>query len=335
MGCELVAKLTPQEDLAAWREEQRRGLGGNDAGAILGVHPFHSALDVFNEKLGQAPPQTTTPLMRRGVKLEAIAADEYAEATGIRLQRGHAKLPVGILADSERPFMRMNFDRVVMGKRALAEIKVVSLKVYAEMKAQGLRQYVWVQGQHYLGITGYDQVVFIIFSPERWEFLGQEQGGIWVDRDDDFIGMERERLSEFWHQHILTGLPPLDAPAPLDAEKIPQVSAGEIVNMDSPEWDEAALLLREAKEIIAGGEQLEDQAKARLQEMMAGAGAQVATGGCLKALHWKWAKPRETWDAKGMAALLTKVGQDVEPYRKLSAPRRPFKPYFNKEEDSL
>ncbi len=336
MPAELVAKLTPQDDLPAWLEEQRKGLGGNDAGAILGVHPFHSPLDVFNEKLGQPLPRVVTPLMERGVVLEPIAADEYTKRTGVKLQRGHSGLPVGILADSERPYLRGNFDRVVVGKRALAEIKVVSLRVWAEMKALGLRQYVWVQGQHYLGISGYDQICFIIFSPERWEFLGQEQGGIWVDRDDEFISLERERLAEFWHNNVLAGLPPLEPPDPADAEKIPEVPVSEIVTMDGPEWAEAALLLREAREILAGGKELEAQAQARLQEMMTAAGAQVAQGGCLKAVHWKHAKPRETWDGPAMASKLSALGVAPAKYKKVGKPSRPFKPYFHKtEEESL
>lgn len=318
MPPQLVAKLTPQEDLRGWLTEQRNGLGGNDAGAVLGVHPFQSARDVFMSKTSRSElpasraEEAATPLMRRGLKLEAIAADEYTEATGIKLQRGHAGLPVGILADSERPYLRMNFDRVVMGQKALAEIKVVSLKVYAEMRAKGLRQYVWVQGQHYLGVSGYDRMLFIIFSPERWEFLGQDQGGIWVERDDEFISLERERLGEFWHQHVLAGLPPLAAPPSADAEKIPEIPASEIVTMDSPAWAEAADLLREAREIILGGEQLEDVAKKRLQDLMTEAGAQVAQGGCLKAVHWKPSKPRASWDGKAMAPHYVSARNNLE-----------------------
>lgn len=330
MPATLVAKLNPQDDLEAWQAEQRHGLGGNDAGAVLGIHPFMTPADVYNSKLGLLPPVVATPMMRRGVKLEAVAADEYMEATGIELVRGTEDLPEGILADSERPWLIGNFDRVVKGQRDIAEIKVVGLRAYAEMKAKGVRQYVWVQGQHYLGISGYDRVVFIIFSPEQWDFLGREQGGIWIERDEEFIAQERELLGEFWENNVKAGVAPAE-PVDFDAETVPVVPASEIVTMDSPEWAEAALLLKEAKDIIAGGEELEERAQAQLKAMMSRANATVATGGCLKSLHWKPSKARETWDGKAMAAKLTALGQDVRPFKKTGNPSRPFKPYFVKE----
>lgn len=330
MPATLVAKLNPQDNLEEWQAHQRHGLGGNDAGAVLGIHPFMSAADVYNSKLGILPPVAVTPMMRRGVKLEAVAADEYSEATGIELVRGTSELPEGILADSERPWLIGNFDRVVKGQRYIAEIKVVGLRAWAEMKAQGVRKYVWVQGQHYLGISGYDRVLFIIFNAEQWDFLGREQGGIWVERDDEFIDQERELLTEFWEHNVKAGVAPAE-PVDLDAEAIPAVPVSEIVTMDSPEWAEAALLLKEAKDIIAGGKELEEKAQAQLKQMMTEANAGVATGGCLKSLHWKPSKPRETWDGKAMAAALTKLGQDVRPFKKTGNPSRPFKPYFTKE----
>ena len=330
MPATLVAKLNPQDDLEEWQAQQRHGLGGNDAGAVLGIHPFMTAAEVYNSKLGLLPPVATTPQMRRGVKLEAVAADEYTEATGLELVRGTSDLPEGILADSERPWLIGNFDRVVKGQRDIAEIKVVGLRAYAEMKAQGVRKYVWVQGQHYLGISGYDRVLFIIFNAEQWDFLGREQGGIWVERDDEFIAQERDLLTEFWLNNVTAKVAPAE-PVDLDAETIPVVPASEIVTMDSPEWAEAAQLLKEAKDIIAGGEELEERAKAQLKKMMTEARATVATGGCLKSVHWKTSSGRTTWDGKGMAALLTKLGEDVRPFKKTGNPSRPFKPYFQKE----
>ena len=330
MPATLVAKLNPQDNLEEWQAQQRHGLGGNDAGAVLGIHPFMSAADVYNSKLGLLPPVAATPMMRRGVKLEAVAADEYSEATGIELVRGTSELPEGILADSDRPWLIGNFDRVVKGRRDIAEVKVVGLRAWAEMKAQGVRKYVWVQGQHYLGISGYDRVLFIIFNAEQWDFLGRAQGGIWVERDDEFIAQERELLTEFWQDHVKAGVAPAE-PVDLDAEAIPVVPASEIVTMDSPEWIEAAQLLKEAKGIIAGGKELEEKAQAQLKQMMTEANAGVATGGCLKSLHWKPSKPRETWDGKAMAAALTKLGQDVRPFKKTGKASRPFKPYFTKE----
>ncbi|MDY0364217.1 MAG: YqaJ viral recombinase family protein, partial [Bacilli bacterium] len=40
-------------DNAKWIEERRRGLGGSDIGAILGLSPWKSAFQVYQEKRGE------------------------------------------------------------------------------------------------------------------------------------------------------------------------------------------------------------------------------------------------------------------------------------------
>ena len=44
-------------DRDQWLAERRTGIGGSDAGAILGVNKYRTALDVYLDKTGQAEDQ--------------------------------------------------------------------------------------------------------------------------------------------------------------------------------------------------------------------------------------------------------------------------------------
>ncbi len=321
MAAEVAVKLTKDADPEAWRLARRQGLGGSDMAAVLGVHPYKTAEDVYLDKLGLLPEQPPSPAMRRGEVLEPIAADEYQARTGRKLQRGHAGLPTGILAHPEHPWLRANIDRVVMPAedRTLAEIKVPGLPVFAKIKRQGVPPHIQVQGQHYLAVTGYQRVVFIVFNAERWELVDAE-----VERDEEIIGHIIEAGARFWRDHVERRVPP--EPATDEPQvKLPSVSTNDIITMDSPEWAEAVSLLREAKEIIEGGKELEAAAKTSLQKIMEHMGAEVAEGAGAR-IYWRPQKGARYLDVKSLQAAHPEL--DLEPHYKTRKASRPFRAFF-------
>jgi putative phage-type endonuclease len=67
--------------------ERRAGLGGSDVGAILGLSPYRTPVDVYLEKTGRAEPQDETLQMRFGTYAEEFVAREYTAKTGNYVQR--------------------------------------------------------------------------------------------------------------------------------------------------------------------------------------------------------------------------------------------------------
>jgi hypothetical protein len=65
-----------------WLSNRRRHVCSTDAGPILGVGRFHSALDVYAEKIGQGAEVQVTDAMRWGNLLEEACAQAYAQDTG-------------------------------------------------------------------------------------------------------------------------------------------------------------------------------------------------------------------------------------------------------------
>ena len=80
-----LATLTGK--LAQFLAERMTGLGGSDIGAILGLSPYKTPLDVWMEKTGQVAPQESSLQMRFGAMAEQFVADEYEATTGRKTQR--------------------------------------------------------------------------------------------------------------------------------------------------------------------------------------------------------------------------------------------------------
>lgn len=74
--------LTLPDNTPEWHEQRRKGIGGSDIGAILGVSPWNSRDDIFKIKTGQVQPEpqkSGSGALWRGSTWEARIATMYAE----------------------------------------------------------------------------------------------------------------------------------------------------------------------------------------------------------------------------------------------------------------
>ncbi len=79
--------LVDTKDLpeAEWLEYRRRGIGGSDAASILGVSPFHTARDLYYDKLGIVSfedPDGNWVQKKMGHLLEDLVAEIFHVRTG-------------------------------------------------------------------------------------------------------------------------------------------------------------------------------------------------------------------------------------------------------------
>jgi putative phage-type endonuclease len=72
------------ENREEWLAKRRKGIGGSDIPAIMGIDPFRTPLDVYLEKRGLVV-QPETDAMRWGKLLEPIIASEYERLEGVKL----------------------------------------------------------------------------------------------------------------------------------------------------------------------------------------------------------------------------------------------------------
>lgn len=179
-------------------------IGSADAPPILGVPSYgRTALDVWDEKLGQAPPREPSSMMRWGTILEPVIIREYAKATGRTVSRKARQrfLPgypfIGCRIDGDAG------DRLVEAKFSPFEVG------YGEPAdgALGLPLYVRTQVQHQLMVSGYTRCDVPVL------IRGFDLRVFEVDADPVFQADLLEEEADFWHHHVEPRIPPeLDDP---------------------------------------------------------------------------------------------------------------------------
>lgn len=104
-----------------WLNVRRQGIGGSEAGAILGLSPFSSAFSVYAEKIGVKKADEANEAMRIGTDLEPYVAQRFMEATGKRVVNCNY-----VLTNPNYKFMLADVDRLVVGENAGLECKTTS-----------------------------------------------------------------------------------------------------------------------------------------------------------------------------------------------------------------
>lgn len=186
---------------AEWLERRKHSIGGSDAGAILGLSKYSSAMSVWGEKTGRIPPQEDNEAMREGRDLEQYVADRFCEKTGKRVRRCNK-----MLYNPQYPYSHADIDREVIGENAGLECKTMSAP-FAENDLENGNYPASYHAQclHYMAITGADRwyLAILLFGHGLYVFT--------IERTDDVSKtidgiMQAER--EFWEDHVLEDIPP-------------------------------------------------------------------------------------------------------------------------------
>lgn len=194
-----AVRLVNTKDLShdEWLEWRKKGIGGSDVAALLGMSRYKSPLSVYLDKIGELPPLEDNPKMEAGRKLEPIIADWFAEQTGYKVWRQNS-----VFQHKEHDFMLANIDRWLPGQNAGLECKNTS--EYARDDWSGTQaptEYV-LQCNHYMAVTGADRW-FIAVLIGGWDLQWRV-----IERDEQLIQNLIIAESAFWNDHVLARLEP-------------------------------------------------------------------------------------------------------------------------------
>ena len=271
-------------------EERKTGLGGSDMPVLLGVSPFgKTPTDIWREKLGYASPGADTAPMQRGRRLEPVAAEEYAKTTGRNIVTG-----VTLYRHPERPYLIGHVDGLIedeAGWSGVLEIKVPNIQTYLRYKREGLADYVVIQQQAYLAVTGKQWSSAWIWNPELWQGIEVK-----VQRDEQIINLIYSKAEEFWH-YVETNTPPPENGEKTSLPEMPK-HTGEIVSMEDVDvWARAARDLRMASELKDEAERIYEEAKARIVGLM---GPVEAAEGAGVRVYFKEQAGRKSFDKEAL-----------------------------------
>lgn len=189
-----TAGLTHEE----WLRYRKRGIGGSDAGAVCGVNPYRSALEVYLDKTSEnVMEKADNEAMRQGRELEDYVARRFMEATGKKVRRVNA-----MFYDEKHPFMLADVDRMVIGESAGLECKTASPYAASQWEDGKIPPSYLAQCRHYMSVMGTQAwyIAVLIYGTEfKYYRIEREQQEL-----DRLIRTEEN----FWNGHVLTGIMP-------------------------------------------------------------------------------------------------------------------------------
>jgi len=306
------------EQRADFLKRRKKGIGGSDVGAILGVDRYRDALDVYVDKT-QETEDFDNPAMERGRMLEGVVSQKYMLETGKRLKPGKFR------RHRKYPFLIGNPDRIIVAEykpphenvtdgTGVLELKTANQYVFKQMKAEGLPQSYLLQLQHYMGICGVEWGAFGVLCPDPWEFLTFE-----LAFDEQLFEQVADVLERFWTDNVQRGIPPIVLPQ--DWSDAPALEDEDVVMLEDPAWEGAVDLYREAKNMLKLGKEHEDYAKEQMKLLVdfkngvyEGAGARVymREQQGRKSFLQRELAALQPLDPIAMATLLEKAGLDLD-----------------------
>jgi putative phage-type endonuclease len=243
-----------------WLKLRRKGIGGSDVSAILGINPWKTAMDVWLEKTGEftEDEEPGNEKMYWGNVLEDIVAREFAARTGLKVRRRNA-----ILKHKDRSFMLANVDRLVIGHKAGLECKTAG-QYTSDDWAMGVPEYYQAQVQHYMAVTGYPVwYVAVLIGGQEFKYYK-------ITRDNYFIRELIEAESEFWNMVETRTPPPVDgtrASTELIKKLYPEAEKGNEIELPF----EAFELIQQYEKASEEEKQIQlvkDEAANRLKDML-------------------------------------------------------------------
>lgn len=212
----------------AWHHRRATGIGGSEAGTILGLNKFQDAYDLWLIKTGrkEAPDLSDNMAVKMGHALEPIVADLYAEATGkaVVIDETHYR-------HAEYPWLVGNVDRLIEGERRILECKTASGfaakkggfgpgNVYGnngevlELCDEVPESYL-IQVQHYMAVLDYPVADLAVLID------GRDFRIYTIERDDELIAAMVAQVTTFWFDSVIGDAPPATTALPPEPEANP------------------------------------------------------------------------------------------------------------------
>lgn len=295
-----------------WLMQRRKGIGGSDAGALLGLNPYRGAYDVYADKIGMAPPVEDNEAMRQGRDLEAYVAERFEQETGKRVRRRNA-----IITNSEYPFALANIDREIVGEHAGLECKTTSVLNLTRYKNGEFPSEYYCQCMHYLMVTGWDKwyLAVLVYGTDFKIFE--------IERDEDEIAALVEAERRFWEDNVKKGVPPAPSGSDGTDKTISAVypnDNGDIDTVDITPFASEVQRYITLTDRIKTYDREKNAIKQRIQLYMKNAGRAKCD---IAKVSWK-SQTRSRYDTEKLIADFVPDGTDLSAYKKTTT-IRPFR----------
>lgn len=268
-----------------WLRVRETGIGGSDAGAIMGLNPYKSAYTLWAEKTGQVPAAdlSANTVVQMGNVLEPYVAGLFEQEKGLKVHRR------GTLRDDDHPWMLANVDRWIPSENVGLEIKTASTRKKQEWGLEEIPDSYYAQCLHYMAVTGAPYwYIAVLFRDD-----GSYPGAVRIPRID--VDIEELRMAEkaFW-ECVESGKPPKKIDGSESTartlSRLYHDGRADTLALPSEAWE----LVQKYDEYSRQKKEIEEetqQVKNQLMAMMGNAETATIEG---RKITWKAGKPRET-----------------------------------------
>ncbi len=201
-----------------WLEERKKGIGGSDAATILGLNPYKSNIELWEEKTGkrEAVDISERQFVKYGTNMEPILRQSF--------QIKHPEYEIlheenSIIKHNKYPFLFASLDGQLVdketGEMGILEIKTSSIlqSMQKEKWQDKIPDNYYCQILHYLNVTGYSFVH--LFAELTYSDDYQATKTYTIKREDveeDLKLLEQKEI-DFWKNYVEKDVrPPLLLP---------------------------------------------------------------------------------------------------------------------------
>lgn len=217
----MTALATPHTDRDQWLRERRRGIGASEAPVILGL--VGSRLKLYLDKRGELDPEEPNEAMQAGLDLETYIAKLYERRTGMKIVESQV-----CLQHPNMPWMLATIDGVredgrIVEFKTIGEWSVNGKKLGDDGDSETLPDSWTVQVAQQLelarasGISEGTDADVAVLGPTIHRFRVYP-----LRRSADLFDVISPAVNEFWHHHVIPGIPPEDVEA-ADADTLAKV----------------------------------------------------------------------------------------------------------------
>lgn len=281
------------------------GIGGTDIGAILGLSPFKTPLELWSELVSSNSPASRDLLhLRYGQHTESFVAKEYERATGlftVEHNPAHFHKTHGYMFGHidrfvlDTPDMPAVVDGTVTADRLL-ECKTSSAfskNDWGEAGTDQVPPLYLVQCAWYMAITKCQ-------SADLAVLIGNSDFRIYcIKRDLELEGLILDHAKRFWFDHVLGNTPP----APVNVQDVSLLFPKEAQGASVEANDELIKCIEAYQDSCNRSKVLSDECERLKLEILSYMGeAEKLTRSGKTLATWKCAKSSQRIDTKALAA---------------------------------
>ena len=200
-GNEYNPWLHPNED--AWRQARQNSIGASDAAAVMGISPWKTEAQLWDEKANGKTLDFHNADTVRGHRSESHILELYGIETGRKIFSGERIM----LMSNHIPFMSCTLDGIDFtdeNNPIVIEVKSVKFS-HGEWSDEKIPDYYFTQLLHQLAVTGWNEAILLVrfARNEEWESASERMYHVKREDVQDQIDKLVRKENKFWNEYVV------------------------------------------------------------------------------------------------------------------------------------